>query len=73
MPGLMEAFRLKRFWSLSNNTRVIEVEHSTFTLLVFGTNGAMGRERAKFHKLLVAKLAEKNHTKYCTLKSCNGY
>ena len=30
--------------------RVIEIEHATFTLLVFGTNGGMGRECALFIK-----------------------
>ena len=46
------------------NTRGLEVEHGTFTPLVFGTNRAMGRECAKFQRLLAAKLAEKNQTKY---------
>ena len=41
------------------NSRVMEVEHGTFTPLVFGTNGARGEECAKFHKLLAAKLAQK--------------
>ena len=49
------------------NSRVMEVEHGTFTPLVFGTNGAMGEECAKFHKLLAAKLAQKNRKRYSTV------
>ena len=45
----------------------MEVEHDTFTPLVFGTNGAMGVECAKFHKLLAAKLAQKNGKHYSTV------
>ena len=49
------------------NSRVMEVEHGTFTPLVFGTNGAMGEECAKFHKLLAAKLAQKTGKHYFTV------
>ena len=49
------------------NSRVMEVEHDTFTPLVFGTNGAMGEECAKFYKLLAAKLAQKNGNRYSTV------
>ena len=45
----------------------MEVEHGTFTPLVFGTNGAMGEECAKFHKLLAAKLEQKNRKRYSTV------
>ena len=34
------------------NRRVLEIEHSSFTPLVFGLKGAMGRECAIYHKLL---------------------
>ena len=37
------------------NQRVIDVEHGTFTPLVFGTNGGFGKEC----ELFIAKLAEK--------------
>ena len=45
----------------------MEVEHGTFTPLVFGTNGAMGEECAQFHQLLAAKLEQKNEKLYSTV------
>ena len=48
----------------SYNQRVIEVEHGSFTPLVFGSNGAMGKECITFHKKLAAKIAEKRGKKY---------
>ena len=44
--------------------RVIEIEHSTFTPLVFGTNGGMGRECGLFIKNLATKLAVKENEQY---------
>ena len=44
--------------------RVIEIKHATFTLLVFGTNGGMGRECGLFIKNLTMKLAEKENKQY---------
>ena len=44
--------------------RVIEIEHGTFTPLVFGINGAMGRECQLFHKKLAKKLSQKQNEKY---------
>ena len=44
--------------------RVIEIEHATFTPLVFGTNGGMRRECALFIKNLAMKLAEKENEQY---------
>ena len=46
------------------NQRVMEIEHGTFTPLVFGTNGAMGRECELFHKKLAKKLSQKQNKKY---------
>ena len=43
---------------------MIEIEHGTFTPLVFGTNGAMGRECQLFHKKLAKKLSQKQNKKY---------
>ena len=42
----------------SYNQRVIEVEHGTFTPLIFGTNGAMGTEFecSASYKILAKKL-----------------
>ena len=59
--------RLEKEKKRAYNSRVMEVEHGTFTPLVFGTNGAMGRECAKFHKLLAAKLVQKNGKSYSTV------
>lgn len=44
--------------------RVLEVEHGTFTPLVFGTNGGMGVESALFLKTLAEFLATKNGESY---------
>ncbi len=46
------------------NKRIMEVEHGTFTPLVFTTTGVMGRECAVFHKTLAAKLSEKKNERY---------
>ena len=43
---------------------MIEIEQGTFTPLVFGTNGAMGRECQLFHKKLAKKLSQKQNKKY---------
>ena len=42
-------------------TRVIEIDHGTFTPLVFSCYGGMGRECSYFYKRLVEKLAEKRN------------
>jgi len=47
--------------------RVIEVEHGTFTPLVFGTNGGMGVECQRFVKQLCACLAEKTDESYADI------
>ena len=44
--------------------RVIKIEHATFTPLVFGTNGGMGRECTPFIKNLAMKLAENENEQY---------
>ena len=46
------------------NERVIEVEHGSFTPLVFGTNGGMGDECLIFLKQLTTKIAEKKGNTY---------
>ena len=48
----------------SYNRRVMQVEHGTFTPLIFTTTGVMGYECAKYHKSLAAKLSEKKGEKY---------
>ena len=46
------------------NQRVIEIEHGTFTPLVFTTSGAMGHECHKFHKSLAEKISQKKDEQY---------
>ena len=46
------------------NQRVIDVEHGTFTPLIFTTSGAMGQECIKYHKTLAEKISKKNGEKY---------
>jgi hypothetical protein len=46
------------------NRRVMEVEHATFTPLVFTTTGVMSRECLIFHKALAEKLSVKRNETY---------
>ena len=46
------------------NRRVMEMEHGSFTPLIFTTTGVMGYECAKYHKSLAEKLSEKRGEKY---------
>ena len=46
------------------NRRIMEVEHGTFTPLVFTTKGVMGPECSVFHRSLAQKLSEKNGERY---------
>jgi hypothetical protein len=47
--------------------RVLEIEHGTFTPLVFGTNGGMGDECQRFMSHLSNKLAEKTNDTYASV------
>ena len=49
--------------------RVLEVEHGSFTPLVFGTNGSMGDECSLFLKTLAEKLAKKQGESYQNVMS----
>ena len=44
--------------------RVLEVENGAFTPLVFGTNGGLGEECAKFLSKLAAKISNKDDESY---------
>ena len=44
--------------------RVLEVEHASFTPLVFGTNGGMGKECQHFINTLAEKLSKKQNEDY---------
>ena len=46
------------------NARIIEIEHASFTPLVYTTNGAMGPEADRLHKTLCDKLAQKTNCSY---------
>ena len=50
----------KRFY----NRRILEVEHGTFTPLIFTTTGVMGHECSIFHKSLAEKLSIKRDERY---------
>ena len=46
------------------NRRVMEVEHGTFTPLIFTTTGVMGHECSIFHKSLAEKISAKRDERY---------
>ena len=46
-----------------HNNRILEVEHGSFTPLVFSATGGMGRETKKFYSRLAAIIAEKGQAK----------
>ena len=51
------------------NNRIMNVEHGTFTPLVFSVNGEMAKECLKFHKVVAEKTANKSnlHPSFCVL------
>ena len=49
---------------LKYNRRVMEVEHGTFTPLVFTTTGVMSHECTLFHKALAEKISTKRNENY---------
>ena len=48
----------------SYNQRIMQVEHGTFTPLVFSVNGGVGPECERFHKHIAEKIAEKTGESY---------
>ena len=46
------------------NHRVMNIEHGTFTPLVFSVNGSIGAEYLKFHKHLADMISLKNGERY---------
>ena len=46
------------------NRRIMEVEHGSFTPLIFTTTGVMGHECTIFHKTLAQKLCKKRNERY---------
>ena len=51
------------------NARVINIEKSTFTPLVFSTSGGMGEEATHFYKHLAKKISTRKQHKYCDVIS----
>jgi len=49
------------------NQRVMQIEHGTFTPLVFTVSGSMGPESSIYHKALAEKISEKTDEKYSTV------
>jgi hypothetical protein len=49
------------------NDRIMNIEHGTFTPLVFSLNGAMAPECVRFHKHLASKIATKTEQKYSSV------
>ena len=47
--------------------RVLNIEHGTFTPLIFGTNGGYGKEAGDFLKILANKISEKGGEQYATI------
>ena len=46
------------------NERILQIEHGTFTPLVFSATGGMGREATKFYQRLAEIISEKNKADY---------
>ena len=46
------------------NHRIMNIEHGTFTPLVFSVTGVMGKECSMFHKHMAEKISKKTEEKY---------
>ena len=51
----------------------MNVEHGTFTALVFSVNGGMAKECLKFHKFVAEKIANKSGSRYENVLSITKY
>ena len=49
---------------------MLDVEHGTFTPLIFGTNGGLGKECSDFIKNIALKIAEQQDEKFGIVMSC---
>ena len=49
------------------NQRIMQVEHGTFTPLIYSVNGGIGPECEQFHKHLAEKIAEKSGEQYTSI------
>ena len=59
--------RLEREKRRRYNNRVMNIEHGTFTALIFTISGGMGNESLTYHKALANKIAMKTGDKYCNV------
>ena len=51
------------------NHRIMNIEHGTFTPLIFTANGCMGPECSMFHKSIADKISEKTGESYADVIS----
>ena len=49
------------------NDRIMNIEHGTFTPLIFSTHGGAGPEAQRLHKHLADRISEKNGERYGTI------
>ena len=49
------------------NQRIMQIEHGTFTPLIYSVNGGIGPECEQFHKHLAEKIAEKSGEQYTSI------
>ena len=60
-------FTLKNEKKRTYLDRVLNIEHGTFTPLIFGTNGGYGKEAGDFLRILANKISEKGGEQYATI------
>ena len=46
------------------NSRIMNIEHGTFTPLVFWVSGLLGKECSMFHQHMAEKIAKKTNESY---------
>ena len=51
------------------NNRIMNIEHGTFTPLVFSLSGGMGTECSMFHRHIAEKIAKKTEERYSKILS----
>ena len=67
MPPLKVYERHEREKRRKYNDRILNIEHGTFTALIFSISGGMGNEALSYHKALANKIAMKTGDKYCNV------
>ena len=65
LPARLDGFtKHEREKKRQYNNRIVNVEHDTFTPLVFSVNGGIAKECLKFHKFVAEKIANKSGCRY---------